>query len=874
MDKSGLSISVKDGKNVLRFNGKTVESTFDDAVDRFGVCIKGQALKSDGVDVAVSAESNPSLRPTSSGLDFGGVNISESKCVNITLADYNKLLKGERVTGYAMLNGDRVYNIVTDVATASPITYTDDGTTLTFSTGVTARKMQDTLYNNVSGGLTENTEDLTATMVNKDCPFVNLRCYDPIVPVGGKMVLEYYVDNKDMDSLNSLTVGDTFTLEVKLANGTTVKKTTYAGFNYIELTAINTAGETWFSVRCIDERGVASVEQHIDILVRNEVVKNHYVMVDADLETYGIVLGNNDPQVAFANKAALSSFFAAVKEGGYNGVKMLNRTYWIDYHATFGTQRYWRVVVRNNRLISVDEVTEQDVISNGYVTTTHGSIPVINGTFGDAVVMYFVVSGSYYECSVYDGKITSVKSISASDIPSGKTATNKGSVPYVGEPYSFPDAAYTLVYNTSTSGANIVFPNEFTVDLNGATIAVTQCNDLNHGAAIRLNGNYDTHIVNGNIVGNYDGFDFATTKRRYGVSYPSGARFPGEGCGLTSIQNYAKYCSLERLNISGSVGYELTSSGNYGTFRNVDMSSIGTENTRISMSNGQQVQESGMISSDFLSLFDATRMAIGRTGQGSYSAGTERELFFSFYDENKEYLSTVKTKMYYIVKVPTGAKYVRVCGYGTEAQWPYSTGAGIFGLNLNPSYPTNITVDKCSWQHTRTCALTIAGGNGIRIMRSRWKDIALESGTYQLTKILGDIEDGWQRNIRIFIGDCTFETGAGSDIISMTYCNKIDMYNCTGFTLRSSGIEDGFVTGNRINTFQLGRDFRSITPHVIYKDNIINSLAVTYENSKGNTFSTDDVDVTVPMVDCIINNTCTYKDLVMRNGKNGATLID
>lgn len=544
----------------------------------------------------------------------------------------------------------------------------------------------------------------------------------------------------------------------------------------------------------LTRNGVSSVEQFFDVLVRGSVTENHYEMTAADLETYGIVPDNSDPQVAFNNKAALSSFFAAVKEGGYNGVKMLNRTYWVDYHGTFGTQRYWRVVVRNNRLISVDEVTEQDVISNGYVTTVHGSIPVINGTFGDAVVLYFVVNGSYYECTVYDGKITSVKSVSISDIPSGKTATNRGSVPYVGEPYSFPDATYTLVYNTSTDGAYITFPNEFTVDLNGATIKATQCTDLHWGSIIRINGNYDTHIKNGIIIGNYSGFDFATTRRRCGKPYPS------EGLSLTGFTNYAKYCSFENLDISYSTGYEFGYGGNYGGFDYLYMED-GESGKRINLSNGELVEETGCVVSSWLDLKNATTVAIGRSGQGSYQGGTRREILLSFFDSNKAYISTIKTKLYYISKIPTGAKYMRMTGYGTKAQWPLSGGAGVLGVNRNPAYPTNIKVKNCSWHDTRTCAFTLAGCDGFRVEDCSWTNIALESGTYQVTKILGDFEDGWQRTRNVYVNGCSVVAGNGMTILSMTYCNKLEWTNNTGFHVTSSGIEDGLFMDNSFRIY-------------------------------------------------------------------------
>lgn len=863
MDKTGISIKNVDDGAELRTSGVLADKILSGIYNNYGLYIRGKDAFLNDTKIASSSIDNPSFLYKDGILTFGDAVVGTGVCINITLAGYNELLNSSVMAGFAKYSPFRVYNIVAEPSSSPVITFSENGGVLTFSTGITARKTYAMIYNSVAGTLQENTEDLNATIMG-DCPFVNMKYFDPVIKTGDGLLLEYFVDNKNMDSMNSFTIGDTFTTIVKLANGTEYKKTTYAGFNYIELPAFNSAGETWFSVRCIDNNGVSSVEQFFDVLVRSSIAENHYRMTEGDLETYGIVPDNNDVQVAFANKAALSNFFAAVKEGGYNGVKMLNRTYWIDYHATFGIQRYWRVVVRNNRLISVDEVTEQDVISNGYITTTHGSIPVINGTFGDAVVLYFVVNGSYYECSVYDGKITSVKSVSVSDIPSGKTATNKGSVPYVGEPYSFPDATYTLVYNTSTDGAYITFPNEFTVDLNSATLRATQCTDLHWGGIVVLKNNFDTHIKNGYLIGNYNGFDFATTRRRCGKPYPS------EGLGVTSISDNSRYCSFENLDVSYSTGYEFGSGGNYGGFDYLSMDN-GEEGKRVDLSNGELVDEAGCVVSNWLDLKNATTVAIGRSGQGSYQGGTRREILLSFYDSNKTYISTIKTKLYYISKIPTGAKYMKMTGYGTKAQWPLYGGSGVLGVNRNPEYPTNIKVKSCSWHDTRTCAFTLAGCNGFRVEGCHWTNIALETGTYQVTKILGDFEDGWQRTRNVYVDGCTAVAGTGMNKLLMTYCNKLEWTNNTGFHVESSGIEDGLFMDNSFPYLSIGRNFRSMNPHVVYLRNTIGTLSVSYEDGSGNTYNTGHVDKVVPMIDSTIKNMCSYSDLLMRNSKNGYT---
>lgn len=747
LSKSGISAFSANGKNVVCFNGRKLNESFVRIGHRFGVRITDGKLLYDTKSLMSSLESTPVLTQKDDAVYFGGEIYASNACTNITLEDYNKILKGEDANA-AKFEDFKIYNIVENPSTSPLITYVDNGDTITFSTGITSRKTYAMIYNGIAGTLPDNTEDLDATVMG-DCPFVNMRYFNPIVKTGDGLLLEYFVDNKNMDSMNNFTIGDTFTTIIRLANGAEYKKTTYAGFHYIELPAFNTTGETWFSVRCVDQNGVSSVEQFFDFLVCNEVVENYYTMTDADLETYGIVPNNNDVQVATSNKAAFTAFFAAAKEGGYNGVILLNNTYWVDYH-----------------------------------------------------------------------------------------------------------------------GNPIAFPNEFTVNLNGATLSATQCVDLNSGSIVKLENNFDTHIVNGFLVGNYDGFDFATTKANTGTTVA------GEALNATRVRNNSRYCSFEGLDISQTVGYEFMTDGNYGGFDYLDIESNGTNDQRIDLSTGNVVTEEGCVVSNFVSLQNASKIAVGRSGQGSYQGGTRRELLFSFYDTNKAYISTVKTKMYYEVKVPSSAKYIRITGYGTKAQYPLYGGTGVLGLNRNPTYPTNIIYKNCSWHDTRTVALTISGCNGVLVKNCHWTNIALESGTYQVTKHLGDLEDGWQRTRNVFIHNCTAVAGNGINSVTMTYCNKLEMVNCNGFSVTSSGIEDGLVADNVLGTLTIGRDFRSMNPHVVYLRNAITTLSVTYTDGSGNTYNTGHVDKVVPMIDSTIKNMCSYSDLLMRNSKNGVILID
>lgn len=810
MAKSGLYTAIKDGKRVLMFNGRDVDAVFAGNVDSFGTRVDGDSLKVDGVDIATSSVDKPNLAEEDS-LMFGDANLGNGICINITAENYGRLRSGSSVAGYARYNKRSIYNIVSNVSTADTISFTEDGEgNVEFDTGVVAPRVEDMIYNNVAG-LQENTEDLTATMTSTACPFVKVKNIDAIVPVGTKLVLEYFVDNKTMDSINRGAIVSTFTVIVKPAwSNDPVTKTTYAGMFSLELPILDTEGETWLSIRCVDSNGVASVEQHIDLLARDEVTPNYYQMREEDLTTYGIVPDEDDIQVAYNNKIALASMFAAVKQD-YNGIVMLKRTYWIDYHDVFGTQTYYKCAVANKYITSVEEMTEQGIITAGVTTEA------------------------------------------------------KNTTPTIGEEYNVADGLHYFVVNTSTA-SSITIPDGFTLDLNGSTIATTQFTDLHKGKIFELH-NYDTHIINGIIKGSYEGFDFDTTKRRTG-------KISAEQVSATAFGAGAKYCSLKDLDISYTLGYEFFSDIDFGSQILFDTSNICTDDTRINIANGQRVSSTGMMSSDYIELpSNPSTICFGRLGYGNFDMGTRKEVFFSFYDSNKAYISSIKAKIYSVVRIPANAKYMRFTGYGGKSLWPYNTNRGTLRFFINASIPTNIVVSRCTWHDTRTCALTISGGIGITISNCHWYNIALESGRHQVTKILGDFEDRSNYNNRITINDCLFEKCTGENYFNVIYGNNLDFCNNVGIYLHSGGIEDGIITDNKMSRFDLIRRINNPNPHVIYDNNVIDELVVTYESDS--TIHLDDsVEEVIPMSNTTITKQCSYEHLWLIDSDNGGKLIE
>lgn len=825
VEKTGLQVSDADGRTTLKYDGKEVDSVVSRKVNSFGLYVDGKRISIDGTAIAQSS-GEASLTAEGDELNFGDVDmLTDGECVNITIEDYNTLLQGGLADGYKRYSPSTIYNIVADVASSPKVTYTVADGVVEFSTGESATYGKDTLYNNFTDELQENTIDLAETLANTDCPFVNVRWFDPIIPVGGKIMLRYLVDNERMSSLIDGTLTDTFTVIVTTAGGATAKKTTYAGEFSIETPAFSSAGETWFSVECIDSNGVGSAVQYFDILVRDAVTPNYYTMTENDLAEYGIVVDDDDVQVALANKAALTAFFAAVKQQGYNGVVMLKRTYWVDYHAVdgFGTQTYFRCVVQDEAIISVETISEQEVIN---------------------------------------AEVQTIK-------------TN--AIPLVGSSYEKDDGTYYLVRNTSASGDEIQFPDEFTIDLNGGTIAATACDDVSGGVVIKFDGNFDTHIINGNIKGNYEIYDFPAGSRKLG------ANAPAEWLAATSV-NSSRYCSLEGLDISGSMGYDAAITQN----NTVVAEPVLTNSQRVDLQTGEIVSANGFVTTQKISLTNATAMgampnryiAFGRTGYAGYvNMGVQRECFVSFYDSSDAYIGSVKTRLYYLVSVPANATKAIYTLYGkvydennpNNIDWKLGNNHGVLRL-FCPHASRAIKYKGCHWHDTRTTAISYMLAKNVLIEDCTYHNIARERGEYGVTRVFGGLEDSWNWCNGVRINNIECDLGQGSNYFFVNFAFNFEFCNTKGMRLGiNGGLESGFVEGNNFimapsyAALTIGLNSRCYHPHVVYRGNKIDSLSVSFA---------DGAEPTVVMSDTEIKNFCGYPYLRLINSINGDMIVD
>lgn len=193
----------------------TVRTRDERAVDfHAGVRVDGQKLMLNKEVLAYSSQTNPSITTYPNGaVFFGEVELTYTGTViNVTLANYNALRRGEVPVGYRRYNTYAVYNIVPSVYDGMPLyTYNNSG----------EDKEKDLLYNNIVGISHVYIRNNAATFTNTDAPFLSVLepqmttfVHDEDHPDDGYIDFEYVVDTRRMLAHNDHEFGEKFTLRV------------------------------------------------------------------------------------------------------------------------------------------------------------------------------------------------------------------------------------------------------------------------------------------------------------------------------------------------------------------------------------------------------------------------------------------------------------------------------------------------------------------------------------------------------------------------------------------------------------------------------------------------------------------------------------
>lgn len=342
------------------------------------------------------------------------------------------------------------------------------------------------------------------------------------------------------------------------------------------------------------------------------------------------------------------------------------------------------------------------------------------------------------------------------------------------------------VYMLDYHGDKVTLPDQFTVDMNGATFKAIQSNDINVSNLVDLRDCFDSHVMNGKLIGNYDGFDFEATKNNTNYN------IPGEGLAVAEI-NGARYSSFENMEMSYSVGYNL------GVFGGNKAGYVGTpgqlafKNQCYIDANGNQVSSSTMCTTDITdisTLLDRGELQCSvYLGYGGLALN-KAELFMHFYGNSQNYLKTIKTRQYQVVKIPSGAKYIRITGFTSSTD---SSGLTI----CCTGQATNCELINVKSHNTRTCAMHPGIYNHLLIKNCSF-DMVADENEYKVTKLALDFEDGYENGRNLFF--INNEVYQGTSALTVQRCFNCNVIKCRNFGLDFRGhVKGGLIKNNFFN---------------------------------------------------------------------------
>ena len=275
--------------------------------------------------------------------------------------------------------------------------------------------------------------------------------------------------------------------------------------------------------------------------------------------------------------------------------------------------------------------------------------------------------------------------------------------------------------------APIYIPTEFTLDMNNSTLKQNQFTG-NKSLMIELNNTFNSHVINGNIEGDYFSHDYANSTNN------------SEWINGISIGGESKYSSFENLSIKNITGYGSTnglsnSRDNTLSYTYIYPRVIGNNFYigDIDRNTGLDITSTTRTTSDYRDIsgysdigYLSVSIYLGYQGN---PCGTWN-LICHFYDGNKKFLKSIDSYQYRRIAVPKNSKYMRI-------------------TILNISYPTNLSIQyfriptHCSFKNLKYENCRCVG-----MAPATMKDILVENCEFTNcgqsgAKCALDAEDGW-----------------------------------------------------------------------------------------------------------------------------------
>lgn len=274
----------------------------------------------------------------------------------------------------------------------------------------------------------------------------------------------------------------------------------------------------------------------------------------------------------------------------------------------------------------------------------------------------------------------------------------------------------------------IKIPSNFTLDLNGSTIK-QHVYEGQISEFIVFEDDYDSHLINGTLDGDYGEHNI--------INPTTGNRDWGEHCYAIDFIG-GKYNTLENITIKNTVGYTTTSQIKNSCLLSWDKTMVNTD-----IIDGIEVESTNRTTTlnfiDLTKLLENNRKYIIASIYLGYSGMVSNSwiIDFHFFDENYNFIETIRGFQYRPTKIPNNAKYAKLTMHDLM------TAETMDNLALYDfDCPVNTIVRNCNYVNTRTCAIATCQTRNIL-----FENINFDNCGQNITPIAIDLEDGWYGTI-------------------------------------------------------------------------------------------------------------------------------
>ena len=628
-----------------------------------------------------------------------------------------------------------------------------------------------------------NTSSISLEDINlNEVPYISTYYIEPKVSPNEDVIINYYVTDYYHKEYTEEDISETFTITVKIdGQKDIIKKNVKAGDNSINIGSFKNLGEQKFSIIATDKYGRNSHELFNFFLVEEKIKEEkEYIMTEDDLTKYNIK--NTD-------------------------------TYENKYIVTLKLEKPTSETVKAELEKIASTITPTSNTYTCIIADTVGNGKAGN-CWGETIVKY---AADYNKDAVMQ-ESTNTR-IGLQQLLDDISAKGYSSIKLL-------PGTYRIDHEES-----IFIPSNFTLDMNEATIKLNQFTG-DKALMITLNNTFDSHVINGTIEGDYYSHDYANSPNN------------SEWVMGISIGSEAKYSSFENLIVKDITGYGggngIATSRNeslYYTYLNTTAIGDTFNLADIDRETGETIASTDRTTCDFIDISgyeDIGYLSVSRYLGYQGNSSNTWNMIAHFYDENKNYISSIDGYFYRRIAVPSGSKYMKV-------------------TILEESYPTDLSVQyfriptHCSFKNIK-----FENNRCVGLAQSAMKDMLVDNCEFincgqSSAKCAYDAEDGWDMMQDVTFRKLNFHDNPNNDFLTCAGHNFIieDMIDGKVYFWERT---NSYVVRNcdNLDSASLGHTSRKRSGYTRFYNNTVNgniTIGAAEEN--------DDWPLTVK--DCSIN---------------------